>query len=64
MKILTDEFKHWLKKILICSWLKHQESEWMEEWWALGHGTGNLVKRCLRCNELLDKKSGRVILDE
>jgi len=24
-------------------------SDWMDEWWAIGHSTGRKVRVCLRC---------------
>ena len=31
-------------------------SDWMDEWWALGHPTGFLVKKCEIC-DLIVKRS-------
>ncbi len=33
-----------------------RKSEWREQWWALGHSTGYIVRVCLNCNRILDKK--------
>lgn len=55
MKIFADEFIFWLKKP-ICKIIGHKESDWMELQWAFGHGTGEEVKVCLRCNKELNRK--------
>lgn len=36
---------------------KHKKSTWAEEYWAIGHGTGNRVKVCDNCGKALKKKS-------
>lgn len=32
------------------------QTDWMEEWWALGHSTGRRVKICTNCNKVLAGK--------
>ncbi len=33
----------------------HEETEWMEQWWAVGHSTGYKVKMCKFCNKIVEK---------
>ena len=33
----------------------HNRTHWAEEWWAIGHSTGNRVKVCKRCNKIMKK---------
>jgi hypothetical protein len=35
---------------------KHKNTEWCQEWWAIGHSTGHQVKICKECNKVLMKK--------
>ena len=36
---------------------KHERlTPWMEEWWAPGHSTGNVLRRCKRCNKEIRKE--------
>jgi len=32
-------------------------SEWMEVYWAFGHGTGSFVKECSRCGKVLHRRA-------
>ena len=59
MEIFSKEFKNWLKRITACTILGHKEGKWAEEWWALGHTTGHMVKHCERCHLELDRKDGK-----
>jgi len=37
---------------------KHKElTGWCEQWWAMGHPTGFMVKACKRCREIIKKKT-------
>ena len=37
---------------------KHEKlSEWMEEWWAVAHPTGYMVKTCRICNQVIERKT-------
>ena len=41
---------------------KHKKvSKWMEEWWAIAHPTGFIVKQCLICNKEIKRKKGRLL---
>ncbi len=31
-------------------------TDWMEEWWALGHATGRRVQACAECNKVIHMK--------
>ncbi len=31
-------------------------SKWMEEWWAVAHSTGNMVKLCIICGKVIKRK--------
>ena len=33
-----------------------QLTDWMEEWWAAGHGTGRKVRACANCNKVIQAK--------
>lgn len=36
---------------------KHAKlSGWIEQWWALGHSTGSIVKVCEFCGKIIKKK--------
>lgn len=36
---------------------KHRkQSNWIEEWWAIGHSTGNEVKVCEFCGKVIKRK--------
>jgi len=37
----------------------HKETMWMEEYWAVGHSTGCMVRVCLNCNKTLERKEGK-----
>jgi len=38
---------------------KHQDvSDWMDQWWAVGHTTGYQVKVCNICNKIIEKRKG------
>lgn len=44
-------------------------SDWVEEWWAIGHSTGYLVKYCERCGKTVHRKTscwkcGKEIIDD
>jgi hypothetical protein len=42
-----------------------QLTDWMEEWWAPGHGTGRKVRACTNCNKVLQAtRRCRVCLGE
>lgn len=32
-------------------------TDWMDQWWAPGHSTGNLVRVCYDCEKVMDTKS-------
>lgn len=34
-------------------------SDWMEEWWAVGHSTGYFVKICERCGIIIETTRGK-----
>ena len=43
-------------------------SEWIEEWWAMGHPTGYMVQSCEHCDKEIHRKTrcficGKEILD-
>ena len=29
---------------------------WLEEWWSIGHSTGNVIRRCKYCNKVVEKE--------
>lgn len=40
---------------------KHEQpTEWMDEWWAPGHGSGMVVKQCARCGKEIERSGGRI----
>ena len=39
----------------------HVKSEWMEEYWAVGHSTGCQVRVCLNCNKTLERKEPKQV---
>jgi len=40
---------------------KHKNlTPWLEEWWAPGHSTGNVVKICRKCNKVIKKTNSSV----
>jgi len=51
---LKKEFED--KVIVLQSKCKHKKSTWCEEWWAIGHSTGNSVKVCDECNKKIEVK--------
>ena len=53
---LKEEFD--IKVALLQEYCKHEnQTDWMEEQWAPGHGTGSLVKMCQVCYKIIDRKS-------
>ena len=54
MQIFSKEFVSCIKRTMVCKLKGHLESDWMEEHWAPGHGTGNWVKICRRCGIKLE----------
>lgn len=52
---LYDQYQRELKRLQ--ETCPHKElSEWVEEWWALGHSTGRTVKTCTNCNKVIQAK--------
>jgi ribosomal protein L34E len=44
-------------------------TDWMEEWWALGHSTGYMVQHCKNCDKEIHRRTschicGRTIQDD
>jgi len=36
---------------------KHEDiSDWIEEWWAVGHSTGHRIKVCNICNKIIRRR--------
>lgn len=33
-------------------------TDWIEEWWAIAHPTGRLVKACKRCGKIVEAVEG------
>lgn len=57
MSVFNPRFLSFLRRKLLCSWLKHKnDGTWMEEQWAPGHSTGFQVQVCRRCFKKLNKK--------
>ena len=54
---LTEEYESSVKK-LQRTCLHKRKSAWMEQWWALGHSTGYVVRACRNCNKILERKKG------
>jgi hypothetical protein len=42
----------------------HKKTEWMDEWWALGHSTGRRVRCCLNCNKKVEIKEPVYLTEE
>ncbi len=52
---LTKAYKLKVKKLQ--STCPHKRiSEWMAQWWAIGHSTGYIVRVCENCNKILERK--------
>lgn len=54
MKILSREFKNFLKRTFICSFLGHKKGGWVEVYWAPAHSAGYKSIFCEICNEELE----------
>jgi hypothetical protein len=57
LKQLQDECKH------------HQLNDWVDEWFAIGHSTGFMVKECVICGRIIHRqtscfKCGMIITDD
>ena len=51
---LRKKFEKDLKELQnICN---HPKSTWAEQWWAVAHSTGNMVRVCDICEKELEKK--------
>ena len=37
-------------------------SEWMDEWWGIGHSTGNVVRICEFCEKVVEKKGVKPVI--
>ena len=51
---IVDDFKKKIK--LAQETCLHEKTQWVEEYWALGHSTGCMLKVCLNCNKTLERK--------
>lgn len=52
---LRQEYQQKLKQLQ--ETCPHEEkTDWLEEWWAPGHGTGRRVRACANCNKILEAK--------
>jgi len=59
---LKKEFDIKVEKLQ--STCKHKKlTSWMEEWWAPGHATGNVVRFCKICNKRVDRKIATIKVD-
>jgi hypothetical protein len=57
MKSYDDLQKEFDKKVKeLQEKCPHKKTEYMEQWWAYAHSTGNIVKSCLNCNKTLETK--------
>lgn len=52
---LREDFER--KKKELQERCKHPNSIWCEEWWAIAHGTGYMVRVCDNCEKKLDRMS-------
>ena len=60
MKKTYDELKEEFDKNVeeLQTKCKHEDvSEWMDEWWAIMHSTGWVIKRCNICNKVVARKT-------
>jgi len=56
MKIFTRQFEIFIKSNLICRFRGHRPDKWVEEYWAVAHATGNLIKICQICGKVTNRR--------
>jgi len=39
-------------------------SEWMDEWWGIGHGTGYTVKTCNKCKKVIKRQHTHYLIQQ
>ena len=54
MKIFSDEFANFVKRISICLWKGHQKGNWTEVYWAVAHSAGYKSRFCEVCHQELE----------
>ncbi len=53
-KELEKDFDNQVK--LLQARCKHKKTEWMEQWWVIGHSTGYSVEVCDFCNKVINER--------
>ncbi len=59
-KLLKEEFDAAVEELRQSC--PHKDiSEWMDEWWGIGHSTGSMVRVCTYCEKIVERKGSRPI---
>jgi hypothetical protein len=59
VKVFTNEFKNWLKRVFVCSWIGHKRGEYLKVFSSefVFQYLGYEQCSCTRCRKELDRRN-------